>query len=149
MRGHSTAATQLALLDYVGTLVPPGIAVLLVGDTEFGAVQVLQQLDKWCWNYVLRQKTSTHVCLAQQSEWKDFGSWVAKAGRSLWLGKGWLTESGVYPLNLLGHWCLATNLPDKQVAWRAYARRMWIEEMFGDIKKHGFDLENTMLRHVD
>ncbi len=28
-----------------------------------------------------------------------------------------------------------------------YVRRMWIEEMFGDMKKHGFDLESTMLRH--
>ena len=28
---------------------------------------------------------------------------------------------------------------------RYYKRRMWIEEMFGDMKKHGFDLENTML----
>jgi hypothetical protein len=24
---------------------------------------------------------------------------------------------------------------------------MWIDEMFGDMKKHGFDLESTMLRH--
>ena len=68
VRGHTTAATQLALLDYVGTLLPPGVAVLLVGDTEFGSIKVLQQLDEWRWNYVLRQKTSTHVCLAQQSE---------------------------------------------------------------------------------
>ncbi|KUK46515.1 MAG: Transposase, IS4 family [Anaerolinea thermophila] len=157
VRGHSTAATQLALLAYVRTLLPQGIAVLLVGDTEFGSIKVLQQLDKWHWNYVLRQKTSTHVCLARQCEWKDFGSWVTKAGRSLWLGKGWLTESEIYPVNLLAHWrigekepwCLATNLPDQRMALRAYARRMWIEEMFGDMKKHGFDLENTMLRHAD
>jgi hypothetical protein len=26
---------------------------------------------------------------------------------------------------------------------------MWIEEMFGDMKKHGFDLESTMLRHSE
>jgi hypothetical protein len=26
---------------------------------------------------------------------------------------------------------------------------MWIEEMFGDFKKHGFDLERTMLRHFE
>jgi hypothetical protein len=26
---------------------------------------------------------------------------------------------------------------------------MWIEEMFGDFKLHGFDLEITMLRHFD
>jgi hypothetical protein len=24
---------------------------------------------------------------------------------------------------------------------------MWIEEMFGDMKKHVFNLESTMLRH--
>ena len=24
---------------------------------------------------------------------------------------------------------------------------MWIEEIFGEMKKHGFDLESTMLRH--
>ena len=35
------------------------------------------------------------------------------------------------------------------MALRAYARRMWIEEMFGDMKRHGFDLESTMLRHAD
>jgi hypothetical protein len=26
---------------------------------------------------------------------------------------------------------------------------MWIEEMFGDLKKHGFDLESTLLRHFE
>ena len=46
-------------------------------------------------------------------------------------------------------WCLATNLPDLQMALQFYARRMWIEEMFGDLKKHGFDLERTMLRHFE
>ncbi|MGQ9834004.1 MAG: hypothetical protein ACUVRJ_09455 [Candidatus Villigracilaceae bacterium] len=40
---------------------------------------------------------------------------------------------------------LATNLPDLQTALRFYKRRMWIEEMFGDLKKHGFDLEASML----
>jgi hypothetical protein len=33
------------------------------------------------------------------------------------------------------------------MALQAYPRRMWIEEMFGDMKDHGFDLESTMLRH--
>jgi hypothetical protein len=35
------------------------------------------------------------------------------------------------------------------MALQAYARRMWIEEMFGDMKGHGFDLERTMLRHAE
>jgi hypothetical protein len=42
-------------------------------------------------------------------------------------------------------WCLATNLPDLGMALQFYRRRMWVEEMFGDLKKHGFDLERTML----
>lgn len=47
VRGHSTAGTQLALLRYVRGLLPPGSGVVLVGDTEFGSVEVLQRLDKW------------------------------------------------------------------------------------------------------
>ena len=30
-----------------------------------------------------------------------------------------------------------------------YKRRMWIEEMFGDMKKHGFNLEMSRLHHAD
>ena len=42
---------------------------------------------------------------------------------------------------------LATNLLDPRAVLRLYRRRMWIEEMFGDMKKHGFDLEASHLRH--
>lgn len=156
IKGHSSSDRQLSLLGYVHSLLPRGMAVLLVGDCEFGAVDILHQLDQWQWDYVLRQKTSTHTCLAHETEWLDFGKRVQKAGQSRWLGKGYLTESQIYPVNLLVHWqigedepwCLATNLPDRRLALQAYARRMWIEEMFGDLKRHGFDLETTMLRHA-
>ena len=155
VRGHSTAGKQLALLAYVRKLLPKGAAVFLVGDTEFGPVEVLRQLDTWGWFYVLRQKTITQVWLNEQPGWQDFGSFVQKPGQSVWLGRCYLAESHIYPVNLLAHWqvgekepwCLATNLPDRQMTLTYYARRMWIEEMFGDFKKHGFDLESTMLRH--
>ena len=157
VRGHSAGTTQLALLTYVRSLLPKGIAVLLVGDSEFGPVEVLRQLDQWGWDYVLRQKTSVKVCLAQETEWHSFGSLVNKPGLSRWLGQGWLAESEIYPVNLFVHWaigedepwCLATNLPDRKLTLQAYGRRMWTEEMFGDLKRHGFDLESTMLQHVD
>lgn len=44
-------------------------------------------------------------------------------------------------------WLLATNLPTLQATLRTYRRRMWIEEMFGDFKKHCFDLQSSHLRH--
>jgi len=156
VKGHSTTYLQWSLLNYVHSLLPKGIAVFLVGDCEFGAVEVLKQLDKWHWDYVLRQKTSTHTCLEHETAWQDFGKHIEKAGQSRWLGKGYLTESHIYPVNLLIHWqigedepwCLATNLPDRRMTLQAYNRRMWTEEMFGDMKRHGFDLESTMLRHA-
>ena len=157
VKGHSTAEYQLALLSHVRSLLPKGIPVLLIGDCEFGSVETLQQVDQWHWDFDLRQKCSTHVSLFGQSEWRDFGSFVQKPGQSVWLGKGWFTQSEMYPVNLLVHWqvgegepwCLATNLPDRKMTLQAYSRRMWIEQMFGDLKKHGFNLESTMLRHAE
>jgi hypothetical protein len=154
VRGHSTALKQIALLNYVRTLLPMGTAVFLVGDCEFGPVETLKWLDSWHWRYVLRQKTNTCIWLDQSSEWKPFGSFIQKAGQSLWLGAGYLTAKETYPTHLLVHWakgekepwCLATNLPDRTTALNTYRRRPWTEEMFGDFKKHGFDLERTMLR---
>jgi len=157
VRGHSTATVHLKLLSYVHSLLPVGIAVLLVGDCEFGSVEVISQLEAWRWDYALRQKSSTLIYLAAQTQWHKFGSLIHKPGESFWLGQGWLTESKVFPTLLLVHWkfgedepwCLATNLPDRRMALQAYSRRMWIEEMFGDMKRHGFDLESTMLHHAD
>ncbi|MEK6755917.1 MAG: transposase, partial [Bacteroidota bacterium] len=154
VRGHSSALKQLALLNYVRKLLPAGAAVFLVGDCEFGSVEVLKWLDQWHWFHVLRQKSDTCVWLDQYNEWKPFGRFIHKSGQSIWLGKGYLTAKEIYPTNLLVHWqageeepwCLATNLPDREMALRYYRRRMWAEEMHGDFKKHGFDLESTMLR---
>jgi hypothetical protein len=156
-RGHSSACKQLALLAYVRKLIPPGAAVFLVGDREFGAVAVLRQLEQWRWVYILRQKGDTLIFCNPEHGWQPFGSYVARPGQSIWLGQGDLTAKEIYPTNLLVHWqtgekepwCLATNLPDRITALRFYRLRMWIEEMFGDFKKHGFDLEATRLRHFD
>lgn len=49
IHGHITNSIQLALLKHIPGHLPQGIAVLLIGDTEFGAVKVLQQLDQWRW----------------------------------------------------------------------------------------------------
>jgi len=153
VRGHSTAHKQLALLNYVRTLLPVGAAVFLVGDCEFGSVEVLKWLDQWHWFYVLRQKSDTCLWLKQSSEWKPFDSSIQRAGQSFWLGQGYLTAKEIYSTNLLVHWqsgekepwCLATNLPDRTMALKYYRRRMWTEELHGDMKKHGFSLESTML----
>jgi len=154
IKGHSSASTQLALLAYLRQLIPLGVRVTLVGDSEFGAIEVLRQLDAWHWDYVLRQKSNHHVKRTARGAWQDFGSLIQHSGQSLELGRAWLTERAAYRVYLLAHWqsgekgpwLLATNLAARREALTAYRRRMWIEETFGDLKKHGFDLESTHLQ---
>jgi len=81
----------------------------------------------------LRQKTYLKVCLAQETEWHTFGSWINKPGRTRWLGQGWQVGSEIYLANLLVHWaigedepwCLATNVPDRKLTLQAYGRSGW------------------------
>jgi hypothetical protein len=154
-RGHSSAIKQLALFGYVYKLIPSDVSVSIVGDCEFGAIAVLHQLDTWGWQYVLRQQSDVLVDLTLHNHWQCFGDVISRQGQSLWLGRGFLTKAHVYETYLLAHWkrgektpwLLATNYPSKEQALRAYRRRMWIEEMFGDFKGHGFNLEDSHLRH--
>jgi len=151
VKGHSGVHKQQALLSYVRGLIPAQTAVLLVGDTEFETVVLMRQLKNWGWDYVLRQRASTQVWRA--GVWQPFGGLVTKAGQSVWLEQALLTFKYAHCTNLLAYWklgegepwLLATNLPCAHTALKAYGYRMWIEEMFGDMKDHGFDLEGSRL----
>lgn len=155
-RGHSSCGRQLALLRYLYQLLPADARVLVVGDTEFGEIDILEQLDEWDWKYALRQQGRYLVRDNQTAPWCALASFVSQTGQSLWLGQKQLTRVHAYAVNLVAHWkqgekeawFLATNLPSLREALKAYERRMWIEEMFGDLKKNGFDLESTHLRSV-
>jgi hypothetical protein len=152
-RGHSSGHRQLALLAYVRGLIPDGAAVSLVGDSEFGSVKVLRCLDQWHWLYVLRQKANHLIQRNGQTTWERFGGLV-KRGQRVWLDSALLTKEHAYSVNLLAYWrggqkapwLLATNLSTSRATVLAYKKRMWLDEMFGDFKKHGFDLESSHLR---
>lgn len=154
-RGHSLASTQVALLNYVRRLLPPNAAVLLVGDSEFGAVALMQQVEAWGWHYVLRQKGRILVAPHDSATWQRLDHLGQQPGDAHWLPQVAFTQCFAFPVNLLVYWqtgetdpwLLTTNLPTQQAALSAYRRRVWIEEMFGDFKQHGFDLESTRLRH--
>lgn len=151
VKGHSGIQKQQALLSYVFGLLPSKTAVVLVGDTEFETVELIRLLQSWGWKYVLRQRASTRVWA--NGEWRAFGSLLTQVGQSVWLEEAWLTYKFAQATHLLAHWkvgeeqpwLLASNLPSCQAALKAYGYRMWIEEMFGDLKDHGFDLESSRL----
>jgi hypothetical protein len=154
-RGHSLASTQAALLAYVRWLLPAEASVLVIGDSEFGSVSLMRQLDGWRWHYVLRQKGRTLLRTPSAAIWCRFDSLVQAPAHSCWLGNVQFTHALAFPVNELAYWqagerqpwLLTTNLPTQRQTLTAYRRRMWVEEMFGDFKRHGFDLESTHLRH--
>jgi hypothetical protein len=151
--GHSTAHKQLALLSYVQKLMPVGVQVSLVGDSEFGNVALLRQLDDWGWDYALRLKGTRRFWPYGTRSLYRLDRQKPKPGTMWWLGRVNLTATNPYVTNLVLYqargedtpWYLATNSPSPHGALRLYRRRMWIEEMFGDMKGHGFDLEATRL----
>jgi len=156
-RGHSSAWRQCVLLNYVRRLLPAGVPVLLVGDSEFGAVDVVRQVEAWHWWYVLRQTSKELVQVAGQGDWQPFGGLVTQPGTQMWCPCSRFTAKHVHLTNLLAYWqigekepwLLITNLPTAADTVKAYRRRMWTEELFGDLKSHGFDLQSTHLHHAD
>ena len=170
-KGHSSSYKQRALLGYLRRLMPdgapaaPAARVVVLGDSEFGAVAVMKQLEEWGWYYVLRQKSSHLVCPQPQQQqpqqqpqpqqqWRLLGELIERRGEKAWLEGALLSRLHAHQTNLVLYWkkgkkepwLLATNLPSSRKALCAYKKRMWIEGMFGDFKGHGFDLESTRLR---
>ncbi len=152
-RGHSSGRVQCALLAYVRTLVPPAAEVIVIGDSEFTSLQAL--LESWQWFYALRQKGS-HLLRQEGTEvWQRCDTVVAKPGECRWFTDICLTQAHQHPCHFLAlwqqgekePWLLATNLPTARETRRHYSPRMWTEEMFGDFKRNGFDLESSRLQH--
>jgi hypothetical protein len=129
--------------------------VSVVGDCEFDHPLLIENLRFWGWDYALRQPGNHLVMLRGTRTWQRIDSLGLRPGITAWLGHVVLTRTSPYPTHLVLHWqrpakqpwFLATNLLHPQPVLKLYRLRMWIEEMFGDLKKHGFDLEMTHLRH--
>ena len=155
-QGHTTAATQIALLRYMRTLLPAKAQVVLVGDGEHGRRALVGQLQQWGWGYALRQAGRIGVRPQPGADWIRLDQIQLSPGQSCWLPDAELSQSQPIHTGLLLHWqpgedrpwFLVTNLASGWATLRAYRYRMWIEELFGDLKGHGFDLEATRLRTV-
>ncbi len=154
-RGHSSAGKQRALWAYIRGLLPADAQVVVAGDSELGSVAVLQLLERWGWGYVMRQRAAPAKQSCPDATRARFDSLARRGAAPQWFPKARLTRIHGHPVRLITWWkagepepwLLATNLPTLREGLRIYKRRMWTEEMFGDFKKHGFDLESSHLRH--
>jgi hypothetical protein len=156
-KGNISYKHQLALLEYVRQLVPSQAVVWVIADAGFEAVPLKQWLTAQRWHFVLRLPGKDKVRGPGQP-------WIAVSQIPLAQGQtrpiGWveLTEKhAAGPFWLLLHWdkhedepwYLIADVADARLLLRHYRVRMWTEEMYGDMKGHGFDLEATHLTHAD
>ena len=152
-KGHASTRQQMALLSYVNGLIPSDTTVFLSGDSEFCRLQPI--LDQWEWRFALRQKGNYLFQENRSDVWKKLKSIEINKGQTLWFPNSLLTHKCQYPVNLLLYWhkneeepwLIATNLTSSRETKKEYKKRMWIEEMFGDFKANGADLEKSCLRH--
>ncbi len=156
-KGHSLTATQVDLLAAVRAWLPEGAEVALVGDSEYGRCWLQEELNFWGWQYALRQSTRNRVWRKGETGFHSLDLIELRGLGVQWFPHTLLTEENALPTHLLGYWAdgqptpwwLATNLSTPQAVMTLYPYRMWTEEMFGDLKGNGFDLEATHLRQTD
>ena len=156
-KGAVAVRKQIALLRYVQRLLPRKSQVWLLGDSGFQHVPLLRWARCQGWHLVIRQ-TGHHKVWWTGDQWVKLADIPLKPGETRYWGWVRLTEKHAYGwVSLVLHWETGEDEPwylvtDQAADWRTirlYKVRMWIEEMYGDMKGHGFDLEATHLRHRD
>jgi len=153
-RGRCTTQLQCDLLKRLDPLIPSGVRVSIVGDSEFNHPDLIELLKGWSWDYALRQKGNTVFQQAESDQWQSINSLPIKPGQVHWFEDVALTATHQCSTTLLLYWkegekqpwYLATNQSCPLETTGLYNRRVWIEEMFGDMKGHGFDLELSRLQ---
>ncbi|MDH3676466.1 MAG: transposase [Anaerolineae bacterium] len=155
-RGHTEGDLQVGLLNYTAQLLAPTADVIILGDGEFGHVQLLSWLHSRqpSWAYCLRVASDTYILF--EGQWRRLDSFQVRPGETIWLEQVYLTRQATFgPVNIWLTWDpkhkrlvpVVTNLvlADEVAYW--YTKRPWIEPLFGDVKGHGFDLQTCRLRH--
>jgi len=156
-KGHVSAKEQLKLFRYVALLLPRDSQVWVMGDAGFETVHLLRWLRRQGWSFVIRQSGRTLVHWPDQ-DWVKLNQLTICEGQTRTIG--WVRLTRKYDVGwffLVIHWdkgedepwFLVSNQADTRLVIRRYRIRMWIEEMYGDMKGHGFDLEATHLADAD
>lgn len=156
-QGASTFKERNALLAHLATLLPAGCNVLILGDREFGQVDMMRSIRAHNWDFCLRVR-GTHAICSTPGLWVKLKDLAPQPGTHYFLTDVILTKDHCYgpvhfALALDQHstdpWFIATNLVPTRRTLRDYARRFGCEEMFSDLKSRGFHLDLSQLRQPE
>lgn len=137
--------------------------IWVLGDSEFGQIDVIEWVEQRGWHYVLRvyghytarPEPASGESSASDDTFRRVGDWTLQEGQTREIGPVVLTKDrrhrGVHLLLHWGEgyddpWYLVSDQPVGPSTRRHYSRRMWTEELYGDLKGHGVDLQATRVR---
>lgn len=156
-RGSSKQSHWQELLDYLQSILPEGLEVIILADREFGNPDRLRYVEKQGWDYAIRLKGN---CFFYDPDWgQPFDWWQLdyispRPGNRFAIPDLRLGMSAFFPFHLAcawtvgskDPWFIATNLDTPMHALTEYARRFGCEELFSDLKKRGFNWEDSRIR---
>ena len=154
-KGHTTVVEQVQLLQQLFPLIPRDREIWVIADTEFQGVELLRWLRRQGWHFVIRQQGKNKVAWAGQASIK-INALPLMEGQTQVIG--WVRLTAKHNVGwfwLVLHWKSGEEEPwylvcdrslTPQAILRIYRKRMWVEEMYGDLKGHGFNLETTHLK---
>lgn len=164
-RGQVEYAVCKQMLERILPLLPPATSVHLVADAGFEAIELLEWLHAHKWHYVLRRNRKNLIRLynpnpdicTRKDGFIALNDLPIQKGQQCNLGAVQLSKSSPFDCYLTvvwdkgeeEPWFLVSDDPNPQRMLRNYRRRMWVEEMYKDLKSQGFNLEKTHLAHPD
>lgn len=161
--GCTNASTQIALLREIEGLLPLDKKVILHGDTEFGAVAMMQYVrDRTGWDFIFGQPKNRHYQLGDWL-WHSLQNLVVTPNKAQYLTNIFWTKEHMYgPINLFAfhkprrnspnsplinvRYC-TTSLPVTPTLRRLGSRRWSIEPSFKDFKSSGWQIVQSDLQH--
>jgi hypothetical protein len=156
-KGNSTFKERTQILAHLDELLPTGCSVIILGDREFGTVDMMRSIRLHNWDFCLRVKGSHWIC-PTPGVWVKLKTLAPAPGTHYFLTDVVLTQAQCYgpvhfALALDSHstdpWFIATSLVPSRRTLHDYGRRFGCEEMFSDLKSRGFHLELSQLVHPD
>lgn len=156
-RGHSKLEQWQELMDYLQAILPDDRRVLVLADREFGNPRHLSYVERKGWDYAIRLKGNCYFydpTWGQPFDWWQLNPISPRPGKRYAIPDLRLGMSEFFPFHLACAWAIgsdepwfiATNLDTPIHALKEYARRFGCEELFSDLKKRGFNWENSRVR---
>jgi hypothetical protein len=141
---------------------PPDARVYLIGDREFHGQDMLELIQEQSWTPIIRTKGSLTIEL-EDGRCCYVADLAPPRGQTAFHQRVWLTgwRWGPYSLSVAHAaqpkrgqkvddpwYIVSTELATSHIL-TLYAVRMWVDELFRDLKSQGFHLDQTRLTHTE